>query len=262
MKISGITPEGWPPEAPPLQQSPSYGNAMAALGARVRHLHLGARRVQVIERRGLRLIQRAVLALPEARRLARFPGATLLTAPLRGMGLVPLITARVHAEWDLTLPPDRLRAGLHGKWRNALRRGEGLDLGQNDPRALADLLMQHEAQARARHYQTLPAAFVSHWTGGRLLLHLRHKSVLEAAMLFLIHGAAATYHIGWASAYGRDVQAHRAMLWRAAVMLREQGVRLLDLGAVDAGNPGLAGFKLGTGARLIEVGATSLVLPA
>lgn len=245
------------PDALPLQQSPAYGAAMAALGAHVRQI--GA--VQLIERPGLRLIQRAALTLPEARRLARFPGATILTAPLRGPGLVPLITPRHHAEWDLSPEPEALRRGLHGKWRNALRRGEALHLGQDDPRALADLLAREAEQARHRHYRNLPAGFVAHWPGPRVLLHLRHKGVLEAAMLVLIHGAAATYHIGWTSAAGRARQAHRAMLWQAALHLRAAGVRRLDLGAVDSSNPGLARFKLGTGARLSDLGPTSLVLP-
>ena len=245
-------------DAPPLQQSPAYGAAMAALGARVRQIGP----VQVIERPGLRLIQRAALTLPEVRRLARFPGATVLTAPVKGVGLVPLVTPRFHAEWDLTPEPEALRAGLQGKWRNALRRGEGLHLGQDDPRALTDLLTQEAAQARNRRYRSLPAAFVAHWPGPRLLLHLRHKGVLEAAMLFLIHGAAATYHIGWTSEAGRARQAHRTMLWRAALHLRAAGVRRLDLGPVDSSNPGLARFKLGTGAQLADLGPTSLVLPS
>lgn len=51
------------------------------------------------------------------------------------------------------------------------------------------------------------------------------------------------------------------MLWQAALVLRGQGVQRLDLGAVDATNPGLARFKLGTGARLVSLGPSSLVLP-
>ena len=243
--------------APPLQQSPAYGAAMAALGARVRQICA----VQVIERPGLRLIQRAALTLTEARRLARFPGVTILTAPVTGPGLVPLVTPRSHAEWDLSPEPQALRAQLHGKWRNALRRGEALHLGQDDPRALSDLLAREGEQSRLRRYRSLPAAFVAHWPGPRLILHLRHKGVLEAAMLFLIHGASATYHIGWASEAGRAAQAHRAMLWRAALQLRDAGVRRLDLGPVDSSNEGLARFKLGTGARLTDLGPTSLVLP-
>jgi hypothetical protein len=41
-----------------------------------------------------------------------------------------------------------------------------------------------------------------------------------------------------------------------------EGVRWLDLGSVDTEKaPGLARFKLGTGAELKRLGATMLVLP-
>jgi hypothetical protein len=52
------------------------------------------------------------------------------------------------------------------------------------------------------------------------------------------------------------------MLFQAAVALREEGVRWLDLGSVDSERAlGLARFKLGTGAGLKRLGATMLVLP-
>ncbi|MGL4236328.1 hypothetical protein [Tabrizicola sp.] len=52
------------------------------------------------------------------------------------------------------------------------------------------------------------------------------------------------------------------MLTRAAEALAAEGVRWLDLGSVDTeAAPGLARFKLGTGAGLRRLGATMLVLP-
>ena len=52
------------------------------------------------------------------------------------------------------------------------------------------------------------------------------------------------------------------MLARAAEALRAEGVAWLDLGSVDTeAAPGLARFKLGTGAELRRLGATCLVLP-
>ena len=53
----------------------------------------------------------------------------------------------------------------------------------------------------------------------------------------------------------------RPMLWQAALALRAQGVEALDLGAVGSANTGLARFKLGTGAALHALGATTLVVP-
>jgi hypothetical protein len=52
------------------------------------------------------------------------------------------------------------------------------------------------------------------------------------------------------------------MLLQAVEALRAEGVLWLDLGQVDTeAAPGLARFKLGTGADLRRLGATCLVLP-
>ena len=85
---------------------------------------------------------------------------------------------------------------------------------------------------------------------------------VHAAMCFVRHGTWATYHLGWADARARAVGAHGLMLWQAALSLRGEGVTTLDLGDINTETtPGLARFKLGTGARLHRLGATCLVLP-
>ena len=81
-------------------------------------------------------------------------------------------------------------------------------------------------------------------------------------MAFVVQGGCATYHMGWTSDAGRAAGVHAVMLTRAAEALQAEGVRWLDLGSVDTeASPGLARFKLGTGARLKRLGATLLVLP-
>ena len=47
-----------------------------------------------------------------------------------------------------------------------------------------------------------------------------------AGMLFLIHGQAATYQIGWTTPTGRETNAHHLMLWRGIEELQQRGVRL------------------------------------
>ena len=70
-------------------------------------------------------------------------------------------------------------------------------------------------------------------------------------MLFLAHGATALYHFGIADKAGRALNAHNLLLWRAIRALRRMGVDSLDLGGLDTvDNPGIARFKLGTGARV------------
>lgn len=85
---------------------------------------------------------------------------------------------------------------------------------------------------------------------------------MAAAMGFVVHWVAATYHIGWASPAARARGVHGVKLTRAAEALWSEGVKSLDLGSVnDEEAPGLAHFKLGTGARLVRLGPTCLVLP-
>ncbi len=244
---------------PPLQQSWAYGATMQALGARVRRVQLEGGPVQFLDRHGLRLISRPAGA--PLRELARHFGLTVATTRCRAPWLLPLITARHHVEWDISSPPEALLAGMEPKWRHGLRKSENCNISEGNAAILAQVCGQCAAQARRRGYRDLPASFAEGWAGTRLVLHLSRRGQMLAGSVFLTHGAAATYHLAWTNPEGRAAEAHRAMLWHAALALRRQGVRRIDLGAVDAGNPGLARFKLGTGARLVEIGPTSLVLP-
>lgn len=252
---------------------------MQALGARVRRglIHDGGRAVaavQVLERRGLRWIGRGPVRLGDGdqraalRALARHSGLTVATpeVPMAGAGLIPLITTRHQAIWDLRPDPAQLRAAMAQKWRNRLaaaeRAGGTPVLSRHGRDDLAALIAAEAGQRRARRYRALPADFLRHWTCPVALWRWPARGPMRAGMLFLIHGTAATYHIGWAGPEARAAFAHGPMLWRAACDLRARGVTLLDLGAADAANPGLARFKLGTGAALRPLGATVLVLPA
>ena len=268
--------------AAPLQQSWRYGAVVAALGARVGRAVIrdGGREVavaQVVARRGLRLVMRGPVWLdcddPDRRRavlrrLARCPGAVIATPgqAVAGFGLVPLITPRHHAIWDLTPEPDALRAAMEPKWRGRLGAAEHkaghLSL---TPAALETLIAAEAAQRTLRGYRALPPDFARAWAGTRgasRVLSWGQGGRIEAAVQVLIHGPWASYHLAWASEAGRAARAHWAMLWSMALWLRQRGVTMFDLGDVDTeAAPGLARFKLGTGAGLERLGATSLVLP-
>jgi len=84
-----------------------------------------------------------------------------------------------------------------------------------------------------------------------------------AAMLFAVHDGFATYLMGATSEAGRAHCAHHLLMAEAARLIRREGVRWIDLGQVDTGaNPGLARFKLGTGAQLCPLGGSWLRLPS
>jgi hypothetical protein len=247
----------------PMAQSWDYGQAMAALGVRVRRFVFGETIAQVLERPGLRLVNRGPLgprAGPMLRRLARPWGVTLATPehPLPGWGRMPLITLRHQAIWWLDPDAEAMRRNLSAKWRNRLLRAEerGLWITHGEAASLNELLKVEAGQRQQRGYRALPGAFTARWPGEKLLLEWREGGQMQAAMLFMRHGAWASYHIGWVSDRGRAVFAHGPMLWQAARVLSGQGVTTLDLGTVDNANPGLAHFKLGTGADLRALGPT------
>lgn len=129
------------------------------------------------------------------------------------------------------------------------------------------LLVREAKQAKQRRYRRLPAAFTESWVraGGRRCARLftaEHDGECVAAMLFLLHGRSATYHIGWSGPQGRALGAHNLLLWKAQLWMAERGIRSLDLDLIDTETtPGLARFKLGSGARIVTLGATRLSAP-
>ena len=80
-------------------------------------------------------------------------------------------------------------------------------------------------------------------------------------MLMQMHPPVATYHIGWTNAHGRSLMAHHLLLWHAANDMANHGVTRLDLGTVDTQTaPGLARFKIGSGANIRPLGPTMIRL--
>lgn len=169
---------------------------------------------------------------------------------------------------DLTQDAAALRAGLEAKWRNRLAAAEASDLvvqrvGSN-PGQYRWLLDQDQALSEQRGIAGLPKPFYelyvpSRKQPGQTLLTLRADLGRErvAAMLFLLHGQAATYQIGWSNAEGRERNAHNLLLWQAMAELRERGIKQLDLGGVNtARSAGLARFKLGTGGQVLRLAGT------
>jgi hypothetical protein len=154
---------------------------------------------------------------------------------------------------------EALRAGLHGKWRNRLAAAEKAALvyqaGGVKPAQYQWLLQREAEQRTAQGYKGLPVGLVEAFQAakpdrreGLMIETARLGKDAAAAMMFLIHGQAATYHIGWSSEEGRAAGAHNALLWRAIEALRARGVKSLDLGGVDtAQGAGIARFKLGVG---------------
>lgn len=165
---------------------------------------------------------------------------------------------------DLDRPLEEIRAGFHGKWRNRLVAAEKSDLKivQNGvkPGQYAWLLRTEEGQRKARGYAATPAALAPAWLEAKgdkeamLILRADQGKTHVAAMMFLIHGEAATYQIGFSDEAGRKLGAHNRLLWEAIGRLKARGVKQLDLGGVNTqSGAGIARFKIGTGGEVVTL---------
>ncbi len=188
-----------------------------------------------------------------------------LSAPLSSARLLPLMTPATFALRPLPVNAE----DLHGKWRNALRKAEkyGLNIRHQtcSLNRLEDMLAADAAQQKACFYRALPAVFTRMWQSlepKRLrLFSARERGKTIASSLFLQHGNTATYHIAHSTVRGRQTSAARLLLWRAFQDFTTQGVRQIDLGMIDTeASPGLARFKLGSGAKAYHAGPTALAI--
>lgn len=204
---------------------------------------------------------RATIPLPRPRGVFFTPDAAEEAGPLRAARLRQVMSPYSTATLDLTRPDDALLRAMRGKWRNRLRRAEEarieVTVERAEPGSYDALLRAEEAQQRARRYRALPPALVPAWQArasareGVMVATAHRDGARLGAMLFLVHGAGALYHIGVTGPAGRAVSAHALTLWRAMGALRDRGVETLDLGGLDTVDaPGIARFKLGSGAAV------------
>ncbi|ETX28762.1 hypothetical protein RISW2_04485 [Roseivivax isoporae LMG 25204] len=187
-------------------------------------------------------------------------------ATLRAAGWWPLLTPGTVALLPLG-DADSLRAGLSGKWRNRLARAEeaGMRVTRRPLPPDPDhwVLAAEARQARARGYRGWPprlaAAYAAATPGGAQLFVAERAGVPLAGLVLLVHEGSATWQIGVSGPEGRQAGAMPLLLWRAMLWAAARGLAQLDLGTLNTDDaPGLARFKLGTGARAHRLGGTWL----
>ncbi len=179
-------------------------------------------------------------------------------------GLRRIITGYATVIIDLSQEKDALMVALDGKWRNRLRTVQKSDIVIHKvgykPAAYHWILMAEAAQRARIRYAALTPELVpiyqSH-AGKDSVIALRAewKGQDIAAMLCLIHGHSATYHIGWSNAKGKEYNAHNLLLWEMICLLKKHGIRWFDLGGVNTehDSAGIARFKIGTGGKVIQL---------
>ena len=213
--------------------------------------------------------------LPKPRWLIFSPALTEHYHPSL-VGLTRVMTGYSTVQIDLTKTNAQLRAACEGRWRNRLAAAEreNLEIVRNTDSALEIqwLLEEERTQRLQKNFHGLPTHFIEHYHAARadpsttlLMLHAEshqptpHKENNHriAAMLFLLHGSTATYHVGWTNAEGRAKHAHNLLMWRAFEELRTLGIHTLDLGGINTRSlAGISRFKIGTGGQIVTYAGT------
>ncbi|MEM7471035.1 MAG: GNAT family N-acetyltransferase [Pseudomonadota bacterium] len=258
----------------PLQQHPHFADCLRAGGRHIietEHGNILLRRFASLKVGLISRGSRAMLSAPVPRLTTRiFNAEEGFGGPLSQNGYWQLRSGIEIAEWSLDGPLPDLAKAMRKTWRHALNRAEdaSLKISVTTMPSTSNhwLLEAEQAQARARGYTALPLWITRAWATlhpkDAVLIEARRKGELAGGMVFLRHGKVATYHISHATALGKETDAHRAMLWRAATHFKMRGVSRIDLGTLDQeAAPGLASFKLGTGAQARKLGGTWLSLP-
>jgi hypothetical protein len=163
---------------------------------------------------------------------------------------------------DLTPAEEILRSRLKQKWRNSLNKAERAGqtvewdrTGSTMPWALplyaGDRALKKYAGPEPVFLKTyLPLAAA----GGNYLLGraFKNKETL-AFVLFITHGRSATYLLGWSSPLGRENVSHHLLLWEGIKMLKQKGIKELDLGGLnDEDASGIKTFKEGLGGDTVR----------
>lgn len=258
----------------PLQQHPHFATCLRANGADVSETSSGIAMRRRIAGMPFSLVSRGgahMVGHRSTRHEVRlFTAETPCDRQLCAAGYIPVFSPATIAEWDISGSAKDLRSGLDQKWRNQLRRAEEARLKVSITNLPTDpdhwLLQTDTHQSRIRGYKSLPHWLILAWAtlhaNDAVLIEARQNGLPLAGMIFLRHGPVATYQIAHASDPARRLNAHRLMLWRAAQHFALAGVRRLDLGKLETDlNPGLARFKLGTGAQARQLGGTWIAVP-
>ncbi|MEQ6248219.1 GNAT family N-acetyltransferase [Sulfitobacter sp. HNIBRBA3233] len=253
-----------------LMQDPAFAAALRLYGEDPLELPGG----QILLRR--RLMGMTVAMLPRcapppdldaalrAHGLHRQPLILSPQAPAPVPGALRLCAPRERLVLPIAPGADQRRALLHQKWRNQLRRAEdaGLQVTYAPLRPDDDLLCAAEQQSHFRGYRDWPTAltraFAQVAPDQTRLFTAHHCGAPVAWMLFLVHGSAATYHIGLTTDHGRAVHAHNLVLWRALGWLAARGIASLDMGLSVPEAAGLDRFKQRAGAVRQQTGGTWL----
>lgn len=156
---------------------------------------------------------------------------------------------------DLTPDDATLRQNLHQKWRNQLNKSfkQGLTFKcDRQGRTMPAFLRVYKESKNIKQYQNIKPQDLTHFfkcfseTNNGFLAYALYNGTIAAAALVLIHGQSATWQIGYISDEGRSLCANHFLLWHIMLILKEHGLKDLDLGGINQAHAGgLTTFKEG-----------------
>ncbi|MEM7568501.1 MAG: peptidoglycan bridge formation glycyltransferase FemA/FemB family protein [Pseudomonadota bacterium] len=195
---------------------------------------------------------------------------TALSAPPGALERKPAMTGGVDAVWQLGESPDIVRTQMRQKWRNSLNKAahQSLEIEHASPKsaAMTWLEMQEGAQRSRKNYKMLAptlARDIANAPGRTSAFCIAAKGAGQyvAAASFVCFGSAATYYASVTLPSGRRMCAQHAILHEAACQALKAGIQKINLGLIDTHrSPGLARFKLGTGAIAVDRPHTTVLI--
>ena len=257
------------PHPRPLLQSPAFFRALTAAGQTPCRLSDGT---ILMTRRlpgGLRLshVHRAELdparlpGLVAEAGLRRRPMLLQPDRPCPGLKRIGALPLRRGAQ-ALELPLDGdLEAGLAPIWRHRLGHAatQGLSVTQtNLPMDPGHWIFGALPPGRRSRMpvSVLTLAYAAANPGDAKLFTAHVGQTRIAAILLLLHGEGATWHMARTTPHGHARAAHYLLLWQAIRWLADHGYARLDLGLMGGPAPESDAFRLGTGALTRQLGET------
>jgi hypothetical protein len=168
---------------------------------------------------------------------------------------------------DLAKEPEALLGACRSTWRHdlekSLLRDDVACVPVSQYKDLEWFLNTHEAFRQSTKIKMPSRGFLSdlyqcflpYQESMTLLAH--HQGSYHAGIMILSHGNTATYFAGVTTPQGRRLYAHHRLLWQAMDILREKGIRWLDLGGLNPKTmPGVTAFKRGLGGEEVRLCGT------
>jgi hypothetical protein len=172
---------------------------------------------------------------------------------------------------DLGKAPEVLLRGFRTSWRQDLQKALVRDdverVSVSTPQDLEWFLNAHEVFRQSTKIKAPSRGFLSDlyqcflpYQESMILLS-RHQGTYHAGIMILSHGNTATYFAGVTTPQGRNLRAHHGLLWHAMDLLRQKGIRWLDLCGLNPKTMlGVSRFKQGLGGEEVRLCGTYLHL--